>query len=79
MVEVGFMLIKLNIIEKEGVMTFEVKVEKDWRGYNVRLILWEGESGMSTPKVSGVSKKEASKTATELANLYNCEIIGERQ
>jgi len=60
-------------------MTFEVKVEKDRRGYNVSLILWEGKSGMVHPKVSGASKKEASKTATELANLYNCKIIGERQ
>ena len=55
----------------------EIKIEKHWGGktYNVNLISWQGDEGVSFGRAFDVSKKEAEKEAKENADLYKAEII----
>ena len=56
---------------------YEVKIEKHWSGktYNVSIIGWEGNEGVSFGRAFNVSKKKAEKEAKENADLYNAKII----
>ena len=56
---------------------YEIKIEKHWSGktYNVNLISWQGDEGVSFGRAFDVSKKEAEKVAKHQATLYNAEII----
>ncbi len=56
---------------------YEVKIEKHWSGktYNVSIIGWEGNEGVSFGRAFNVSKKKAEKEAKKNADLYNAKII----
>ena len=56
---------------------YEVKIEKHWEGkkYNVSLISWQGDEGISYGRAFNVSKKKAEKEAQLNAELYNAKII----
>ena len=56
---------------------YEVRIEKHWRGktYNVNLISWQGDEGVSFGRAFDVSKQKAEKEAKENADLYNAKII----
>jgi hypothetical protein len=58
---------------------YEVKIEKHWSGktYNVSLISWEGNEGVSFGRAFNVSKTKAEKEAKENSELYNAKIIRE--
>ena len=57
----------------------EIKIEKHWGGktYNVNLISWRGDEGVSFGRAFDVSKEEAEEVAKHQATLYNAEIIRE--
>ena len=57
----------------------EIKIEKHWGGktYNVNLISWQGDEGVSFGRAFDVSKEKAEKVAKHQATLYNAEIIRE--
>ena len=57
----------------------QVKIKKHWSGktYNVNLISWQGDEGVSFGKAFDVSKEEAEEEAKKNADLYNAEIIRE--
>tara|TARA_B100001250_G_C19553684_1_gene680167 strand:+ start:125 stop:325 length:201 start_codon:yes stop_codon:yes gene_type:complete len=56
---------------------YEVRIEKHWSGktYNVNLISWQGDEGVSFGRAFDVSKQKAEKEAKENADLYNAKII----
>jgi len=56
---------------------YQVKIEKHWsnKTYNVSLIHWQKNEGVSFGRAFDVSKEEAEKEAKENAILYNAEII----
>jgi len=56
---------------------YEVRIEKHWEGkkYNVDLVSWQGDEGISFGKAFNVSKKKAEKEAQLNAKLYNAKII----
>lgn len=56
---------------------YEVKIEKHWEGkkYNVKLVSWQGDEGISYGRAFNVSKKKAEKEAQLNAELYNAKII----
>ena len=56
---------------------YEVRIEKHWSGktYNVNLISWQGDEGVSFGRAFDVSKQKAEKEAEENADLYNAKII----
>ena len=56
---------------------YQVKIEKHWsnKTYNVSLIHWQGNEGVSSGRAFDVSKEEAEKEAKENAILYNAKII----
>ena len=56
---------------------YEVRIEKHWRGktYNVNLISWQCDEGVSFGRAFDVSKQKAEKEAKENADLYNAKII----
>ena len=56
---------------------YEVRIEKHWSGktYNVNLISWQGDEGVSFGRAFDASKKKAEKEAKENADLYNAKII----
>ena len=58
---------------------YEVKIEKHWSGktYNVDLISWKGNEGVSFGRAFNVSKTKAEKEAKENSELYNAKIIRE--
>ena len=58
---------------------YEVKIEKHWGGktYNVSLISWDGNEGVSFGRAFNVSKTKAEKEAKENSELYNAKIIRE--
>ena len=58
---------------------YEVKIEKHWGGktYNVSLISWKGNEGVSFGRAFNVSKTKAEKEAKENSELYNAKIIRE--
>ena len=57
---------------------YEVKINKQSKKtYNVKLVSWKGNEGVSFGKAFDVSKKKAEKEAKENANLYNAKIIRE--
>ena len=58
-------------------MKKEIKIEKHWSGktYNVNLISWQGDEGVSFGRAFDVSKQKAEKEAKENADLYNAKII----
>lgn len=60
-----------------GGIMYEVKIEKHWEGkkYNVSLISWQGDEGISYGRAFNVSKKKAEKEAQLNAELYNAKII----
>jgi len=56
---------------------YQVKIEKHWsnKTYNVSLIHWQKNEGVSFGRAFDVSKEEAEKEAKENAILYDAEII----
>jgi hypothetical protein len=56
---------------------YQVKIEKHWsnKTYNVSLIHWQKNEGVSFGRAFDVSKEEAEKEAKDNAILYNAEII----
>ncbi len=56
---------------------YEIKIEKHWSGktYNVNLISWQGDEGVSFGRAFDVSKEEAEEVAKHQATLYNAKII----
>ena len=58
---------------------YEVRIEKHWSGktYNVNLIHWSKNEGVSFGRAFDVSKEEAEKEAKHNATLYNAKIIRE--
>ena len=56
---------------------YQVKIEKHWsnKTYNVSLIHWQGDEGISFGKAFDVSKTQAEKEARHQADLYNATII----
>ena len=56
---------------------YEVRIEKHWSGktYNVNLISWQGDEGVSFGRAFDVSKQKAEKEAKENADLQNAKII----
>ena len=56
---------------------YQVKIEKHWNNktYNVSLIHWQKNEGVSFGRAFDVSKEEAEKEAKKNAILYNAEII----
>ena len=56
---------------------YQVKIEKHWsnKTYNVSLIHWQKNEGVSFGRAFDVSKEEAEKEAKENAILYYAEII----
>jgi len=57
---------------------YEVKINKQSKKtYNVKLVSWKGNEGVSFGKAFDVSKKKAEKEAKENADLYNAKIIRE--
>ena len=61
----------------EKINMYEVRIEKHWSGktYNVNLISWQGDEGVSFGRAFDVSKKKAEKEAKENADLYNAKLI----
>ena len=61
----------------EKINMYEVRIEKHWSGktYNVNLISWQGNEGVSFGRAFDVSKQKAEKEAKENADLYNAKII----
>ena len=61
----------------EKINMYEVRIEKHWSGktYNLNLISWQGDEGVSFGRAFDVSKKKAEKEAKENADLYNAKII----
>ena len=56
----------------------EIKIEKQGvKTYNVNLISWQGNEGVSFGRAFDVSKEEAEEVAKHQATLYNAEIIRE--
>ena len=58
-------------------MTYEVRITNHFSGetYNVDLVSWQGNEGMSNGRAFNVQKEEAEKVAKKTASLYDCEII----
>ena len=56
---------------------YQVKIEKHWsnKTYNVSLIHWQKNEGVSFGRAFDVSKEEAEKEARHQADLYNATII----
>ena len=55
---------------------YEVVISKQSKKkYNVKLINWQGNEGISFGRSFNVSKKEAEKEAKSNAKLYNAKII----
>jgi len=56
---------------------YEVKIEKHWNNktYNVSLIHWQKNEGISFGRAFDVSKKKAEKEAKHQATLYNAKIV----
>ena len=56
---------------------YQVKIEKHWNNktYNVSLIHWQKNEGVSFGRAFDVSKEEAEKEARHQADLYNATII----
>ena len=55
---------------------YEVRISKQSKKtYNVTLISWRGNEGVSFGRAFDVSKKKAEKEAKENADLYNAKII----
>ncbi len=59
---------------------YEIKIEKHWSGktYNVSLISWQKNDGVSFGRAFDVSKEEAEKEAKHQATLYNAKITREK-
>jgi len=55
---------------------YEVRITKHFSGktYNVDLVSWQGDNGMSSGRAFNVSKTEAKKVANKTASLYSAEI-----
>ena len=57
---------------------YEVKISKQSKKtYNVKLVSWKGNEGVSFGKAFDVSKNKAEKEAKENYELYNAKIIRE--
>ena len=59
----------------------EVKITKHWsnKTYNVDLISWQNDEGVSFGRAFDVSKEEAEKVAKHNSNIYNAKIIRENK
>ena len=55
----------------------EIIITKHWGGktFNVNLVSWRGQEGVSFGRAFDVSKKEAEKEAQYQANLYKAKIV----
>ena len=62
-------------------MKKEIKIEKHWSGktYNVNLISWQGDEGVSFGRAFDVSKEKAEKVAKHQATLYSAKITRENK
>jgi len=62
-------------------MKKEIKIEKHWSGktYNVNLISWQGDEGVSFGRAFDVSKEKAEEVAKHQATLYNAKITRENK
>ena len=57
-------------------MSYEVKISKHLQDdkFNVDLINWQGNNGLSFNRAFEVSRQEADQEATKQSNLYNAKI-----